>query len=266
MAGLSNSKDLQNKYSFVIQSMELNGSSWKEKVLKDKDGFYTMPGFVFNKPSRNGKIYDAAHMVDCVTNPNTRFYRMLTESTLHGEYGHPISTDFKRMCKIKEQRYALFISKIYTSTLRDGTSVINVKFRPVGPYGKFFQEALDDPIRNSCLSVRVVCKDGPVQGQVMYLYPKIMITFDGVGGGGFLECSKSFVDGERFSTEDMYIPLNEPQILSDIRSTNIYTENLESNELLDFLRADSATIKTKLISSSVNIEEIKAIKFHSLFK
>lgn len=71
--------------------------------------------FVFDRSSRNNRIYDSTHIVNCVNNP-TQFYRSLTGSSRYGEWGHPITVD----------------------------KVLEVEFKPTRTNGKYFEEALDE--------------------------------------------------------------------------------------------------------------------------
>lgn len=253
----------QVKINFVIQATEIKtGSNKFYKSLKDKDGFYELPGFVFDVPSRNRKLYDTPAMVECVTNPNTRFYRMLTDSTLHAEWGHPKDVSFSRLTSIDENNYSHFIKGIRTDNLKTGEKVIWVKFKPCGPKGKFFEEALEDEHRNACLSIRVACVDGPMIGEIQRLYPKFMVTFDAVGGGGFQQASKKFaIENSNISMEDYSYYFDEKDITEEVGRNLVHMESYSKDSILEYFRADSIKTVSKIITPS-----IQAVNFHNAFK
>lgn len=258
------------KISFVVQSLDIKtGSNEYLKPLRDKDGFYTMPGFVFYQASRNGKEYDAISMVDCITNPQSRFNRMLVEGCLGGEYGHPFTSDFKRLIKIVEQNQAIFIQKVFTGVLRDGSEVVWVRFKPAGPFGKYFEEALEDPSRNACLSLRAACAEGPTTNGVLKLFPKYLVTFDAVGGGGYQQaCKRAAIEnqGEILGMEDYSISVEESEITEDVGKQLVHTESYNHQSLLDYFRAESIVVNKQIIRvpANTNLEQA-ARSFHSLY-
>lgn len=254
--------------NFVIQSMEIKtGSNTFFKSIKDKEGFYSLPGFVFDEPSRNKKIYDTNSMIDCVSNPATRFYRMLTEGNLRGEWGHPITKDFDRLTKIDEKSYALWIGKIWVGELKTGEKVIWVKFKTCGPYGKCFEEALEDPHMNSSLSIRVACVDGPMQaGGNQLLYPKCMVTFDAVGGGGYMQaCKRIAMDNKTdiLGMEDYSLHFTENDLTESVGNNLIHMENYNKESVLEYFKADSIIKKKEIIK--VDMKAIQSVNFHNSF-
>lgn len=254
-----------NKISFVVQAMDIKSDV---SLIRDKDGFYTMPGYVFGKVSRNGKGYDTPHMVDCITNPTARFNRMLVERSLHGEAGHPRTEDFKRLCTILETQHAIFIEKVWTGQLKTGETVLWVRFKPAGPYGKFFAEALEDPRRNASLSIRAACKPGPIQNGVQMLYPKVLVTLDAVGGGGYAEACKRVAlenSAEIMSMEDYYSEFSEDVLTEEVGRQIVATENYNRESLLEFFRADSITINSKIITIDTANPSKNAVSFHKYF-
>lgn len=247
--------------SFVIQSAEIKtGSNKFFKSIKDpKTGTYKLPGFVFDQPSRNKKLYDTNSMVDCITNPNTRFYRMLTEGGLHGEWGHPKTDDFSRLTTIDENNYALWIKKVWVDTLKTGETVMWVEFKPCGPKGQFFEEALEDPDRNASLSIRVACVDGPTRNGISTLFPKCLVTTDAVGSGGFQAASKRTAI-EHMSMEDFIISFSENDLTENVAKNLVYMENYNKDSILEYFRADSIKVTNQIITPS-----IQAASFHKSF-
>lgn len=248
------------KISFVVQAMDIRSDIER---IRDKDGFWCLPGYVFDKASRNGKKYDTPHMIDCITNPTSRFNRLLVERSLHGEAGHPRTEDFKRLCTILETNHCIFIEKVWPSELKTGETVLWTKFKCVGPYGKYFDEALMDPRRNASLSIRAACKPGAIQNGEQILYPKILVTLDAVGGGGFGEACKR-VALENSDTipamEDFHCEFDD-SVLTDEVGQLVYTENYHRDALLEHFRADSIVISKKLITIDTEDPNKKSVAF-----
>lgn len=238
---------------FVVQAASLNK---RGKILKDKDGYYTMPFFVFDKPSTNGKLYETNHMIDCLTNPGHRFYRTLMGRKLYGEHGHPITSDFDRLTKIKEKNIAKFIEAVWSDTLADGSMVGMYKFKPFGPYGKYYEQALEDPDTNGSCSIRIIAAEGPKERDYQILYPKAMITIDGVGAGGYPECCVEHakaVDGvhrESMGYDGYY---ETDLAVNDICNPSkggllVSTESMTSDALKEYFMSDHVTVTRRVLA------------------
>lgn len=258
-----------SKIHFVIQSTEIKtGSNEYFKNMKDAEGFYAYPGIVIGKTSRNNNYYDPKCLVECMTNPASRFYRMLTEGNLNGELGHPKTQDLTRLTQIYEDRQALFIKKIETGTLKTGEQVVWVKFKPCGVFGKIFEEALEDPHRNANLSIRVACSEGPMKNGVQCLLPRFVVTWDAVGAGGYAEASKrTALDNyaQMISIEDQHMIFDEKDLTEEAGQNLMFMENYNKDSLLEYFRADSIKIDSKIITIDRFNPQEKAISFNSLY-
>lgn len=256
---------MNSKIHFVIQSTEIKSGSGYATYQKDSGGFFTLPGIVLGKTSRNNNNYDVNSLVNCMTDPKTRFYRMLTEGNLNGEWGHPMTKDFDRLTKINEKELCLFISKVWTGSIKTGETVVWVKFKPVGPYGKVFEEALEDPSRNANLSIRVACAEGPYRDGVQYLFPKFVVTFDGVGAGGYAEASKrTAIDNLQVGQECYNYIFDEKDLTDDIGKRLVYTENYHKDSVLDYFKAESIKMQQKIVSINKNTGN-QSVAFNNLF-
>lgn len=252
------------KISFVIQGMDIRSDV---KTIKDKDGFYTIPGYVFDKPSRNGKLYDTPHFVNCLTDPNARINRMLVERCLHGESGHPKTTDFDRLCTILETNYAVFYDKLWTGQLKSGETVLWTRLKPVLPNGGWFEQALEDPKRNVSLSIRAACQPGPQRDGYKVLYPKILVTLDAVGGGGYGEASKisAMNNIDMVQVGECWYQEFDESVLTDDVARMVFCEDYNKESLLDHFRAESITMTKELITIDTEDPNYRATSFFKCF-
>ena len=142
----------------------------KQGIIKpNSDGYYELVLSALNYPNPVGARYrteSARRILD--TSPF--FQRKIKEGNLLGEAGHPRRRDFRtdqeyedRLYDILEPNVALHISDVWiddTGALkdRDGRSYTGIMglVAPSGPMGPSFEQSLNNPKQNTCLSVRSI--------------------------------------------------------------------------------------------------------------
>jgi hypothetical protein len=241
-----------NNFYFITQAATFKtGGDTFYKPPRDKNGFYTMPGFVFDTVSRNGLYYDPPRMLHCLSDTSSRFYRYLTENNLKGELGHPKSKDLERLTTVDEKSAAIFIQKVEAGTIGN-LQVCMVTFKPCKPYGDVVEEALCDPYMNCNLSVRVMCDKGPLRPDgSLHVYPKFIVTFDPVGGPGFEKACKRYAvmtesDQNVFGITGSVVPFNINDITTPVAQNILALESADASILKDMLKADSIEIQQTL--------------------
>lgn len=216
-----------SKFYFVVESMEVADGKKLMAMKPDDDGYYNnVPLMMLGVPTLNGTMYDSKCIVDCITDPASRFNIMLTSGTLYGEYDHPefkSKEDIARLLDIRRQFESHHIKRVSTVATSDGNTLIVGSIKPTGPYGKYLSEDFQDPNRNTAFSVRSLCEEqrNPKNGQVMRKI-RVLVTFDAVGSPGFKQASKRYSPAvERFELSPEDFPKcvdgtgNESAIITD---------------------------------------------------
>lgn len=141
------------------------------KMMPDEHGYYPMILGAFNFHNEGGVLYLSKGVAEYFAEGGV-FRRKLLKQALKGEYGHPVRpaglTDqqfFGRYVTVQEDMTALKIRDVqlddqnYENIRGQKAIVVRGLVKPCGPYGRYFQEALDDPHDNPALSVRSLTKD-----------------------------------------------------------------------------------------------------------
>ena len=177
-----------------------NGGTLKA-IKPDADGFYEVcVGEIGdNAITRGGVSYDAQSLIDCMSDPNSRFNICLRDGNLCGEYGHPVCEkreDIPRLLRIDEHYKSHYFKKIFVSPNlieHNGQKVqlIMGLLKPCGPFGDILKAELEDPCHNTSFSIRTLCL--PISGpdpNIQYRKVQLMITFDAVHAPGYDLTSK----------------------------------------------------------------------------
>lgn len=173
------------------------------KALKpDKNGVYKgLPLSVIGMKSRNGIVYERDSVMDCLTDPKSRFVQNLKSGDLEGEWGHPFldPTDPKKMVGrllfLDRKNVSHHFTKIYAKEDKDsGYVIIYGDVKPSGPMGEYLEKNLQDPTRNASFSLRSATVVTRKEAGVTYKRMLAMFTFDAVDGPGYVEASKRFQD------------------------------------------------------------------------
>lgn len=202
MAAYNAAKVNPENLFFVVETFAVQDGRSLKAAPRDTDGYYQgVPLAVFNNVTRNRTVYDVDSMIDQITNPNSAFNIRLTEGNLIGEWGHPrvnpkTEEGMQRVLDLENSREACCYRKIYSKKMDDSDMVFILgDVKPSGPYGKYFEERMDDPTRNCAFSLRSITKDR-VDRVAKIIYRKVikLVTFDaGVPSGGYKEASKRYM-------------------------------------------------------------------------
>lgn len=186
-----------SKYYFVVESMEVLDGRKLRALEPDSDGYYhNVPLMMLGVPTLNGTTYDPDCIVQCITDPASRFNIMLTSGSLYGEYDHPefhTKDDIPRLLDIRRQFASHHIRRVHPIASSEGNTIIVGSIKPTGPYGKHLEEDFRDPNRNTAFSVRSLCeesRDPRTGGRFRKI--KVLVTFDSVSSPGYKEASKRY--------------------------------------------------------------------------
>ena len=225
-----------SKYYFLVESLEVSDGKKLKALTPDSDGYYNdVPLMALNKPTLNGTLYDAPSVIKCITATDSRFNIMLRSGTLIGEWDHPEyrdKSDLARLVDPRQEKQSHHFRKIYSSEPQsDGSVLILGSLKPCGPYGKYLEESLQDPHRNTAFSIRSLCeekRDNRTNAVIRHI--KLLVTFDAVSSPGFKEASKRYSPGTESLLEvtpddfpRIYTPAGlESSILTDTEFKSVF--------------------------------------------
>lgn len=241
--------------SFDLSSCMLESDANKRVIKPDKDGVYhgLCMMVLGNQPSQNGKIYDPETMADCLTNPQSAFYKRLKAGGLRGEYGHPdirSEADLDRVPKIDMKCVSHLIVRAYTGEKTEkGNIPVYADIKPCGPYGQYLVESLESPVINTAFSLRSLVEqigttpEGYIRQRVL-----AMITWDAVDVGGYRCAAKV---APEHSVEDLSIPIKKEN--SHLLQNLVSMEVIDDNQLKDILQSDTIRVVNRTIVPGPNI-------------
>jgi hypothetical protein len=251
---------------FTIETMMIDSSGRKlGKGLPDKDGYYNdIPVAVLGHATRNMTSYDTPAFVDQLKNGTIAL--RVKEGVLSGEYGHPFvdlssPLGLQRLMHIEPQKVANHIRSLSVKHIDDlNIDVVMQSTKPAGPYGKYFQEAMEDPTRNLAFSLRGISK-ATIDRSTGVTHKKLinLVTFDsGVVGSGFAHTTKQFMsaaskeDLSFSSVEVLATPINDSHV-SMIQEVALesFTDS-ELNELFKSTKVIIGSAVTGYIDNSNN--------------
>jgi hypothetical protein len=164
-------------------------------IIKDENGYYKVTFGAINTFNKNG-IYYKVTDIDRFFGPNSIIGRRINEGVLIAEYQHPkvdgMSVDEirRRTFFLDGDRKAAHIKKIElynTGKTEPGFDLPVYKVygwvRPSGPYGKYLQDALDNPDENVAFSIRSLVKTYRA-GNIWVKEVKLLSTYDYVPENG----------------------------------------------------------------------------------
>lgn len=261
-----------NQFSFDIQTFRVKDGKTLGSIKPDNDGFYDLPIMPLGKPSRNNIKYGEKSVVDSMNNVNSRFYKLLSEGSLEGEWGHPLvdvnkQVYMQRIVQVDRNNVSHYFNRIYSKTTEQGTTLIRGKFKPFGAKKQYMQEALDDPNFNIAFSIRTLCTPPKIINGIQHKDITHMITIDAVGGPGFEESSK------RYANESIEVPVTIHDLVKlEGMPELVGVESFNDEELFDILGTDKVSVETV----SIGIPDIENKKiftingqtsiFHNLYR
>ena len=265
-----------SKLVFNIQTLVSKDGKSIKSIHPDKDGIIKgMPLAVLGKASRNKSYYEENSFINAMTNPDSAFYRKLTEGGLEGEMGHPFyatntQADIKRIMYIDRTKVSHGFTRIYSQPTEDGKYILILgDVLPCGPYKRELLDSFEDPNRNTAFSLRSLTSSPQLRNGVQYKKVLALITFDAVETGGYEEASK------RFMASNECLEFKIPTL--DFINNNDYKvavgfENLDSDQLFDMLGTDKIILENKTIGiyNEVNKNIItstgsKSSIFHTMY-
>ena len=188
-------------YRISISSFTLDKPISQKVCEPDERGFYEVVVGCLGIPTRNNVVYDPDSVIECMTDPTSRFNICLRDGNLLAEYSHPViesKEDLNRLLRIDEHYVSHVFGKIWTDDpiMIHGKEAIPIRalVKPCGPYGDVLEKSLRDPYINTAFSIRSLClpSDGPDRS-VEYRKVQMIITFDAVHAPGFDITSKRYV-------------------------------------------------------------------------
>lgn len=241
---------------FTVETMMVDASGRKlGKGVPDKDGYYnTVPMAVLNNTTRNMTAYDTPSFIEQLKSGTIA--TRVKEGCLAGEWGHPfvdLNTELglQRLMHIEPKEESNHIRSLEVKRIEDlGIDVVIGSTKPSGPYGKYFEEAMEDPTRNLAFSLRGLSKAHRDRSTGI-THKKLvnLVTFDsGVCSSGFFHTTKQFMDAAAkedliFSSKEIiHTPVTERH-LSMIQEVAL--ESFTDTELNDLFKS------TRLVIGSV---------------
>ena len=226
---------------FSIQTMQVKDGKALRAMEPNKDGVYeNVPLGAIGIASRNAAFYEPQSVAQCMSSPNSAFYKKLIEGNLRGEWGHPLiktREDLARVVHIDMSRVSHAITKIETRESSDGSFVIIYgDIKPTGPYGKDLDTSFKDPTINTSFSLRSLCSKPTPMGNVQKKRMLSMVTFDAVDGPGYEIASKRYASNECLLSISDVVANDEIKELLGLENENA------TNELFDMLCDDTVNV------------------------
>jgi hypothetical protein len=245
---------------FTITTTQIEDNRTLKSATKDKDGYYTgVPVATLGVASRNKTAYDTKSFLDQIMGEDTSMNRRLKEGTLFSEYGHPFvdlnsPQGMARLLHLEPKQKSNHIRSISVKRVEDlGLDLVLMDTKPSGPYGQYFDEAMQDPTQNVAFSLRGISKatfdrsTGITNRSLISL-----VTFDtAVASGGFREASKRYIDA---ATESLVADNRNNDFVYE--STEIVNYQISPNDLM--------LVRNIAVESFTNTELNEIIKAHKV--
>jgi len=245
----------QENLFFVVETSTVQDGKELKSIQKDKDGYYKgFPLAVYGAKTRNNTVYDVPSIIKQITDPNSTFNIRLTEGNLIGEWGHPLvdpttKMGLQRVLTLEPAKEACHYRKVYSKKLDDSDMIVIFgDLKPSGPYGKYFEERMDDPTVNCAASLRALTKDRfDRASNTLYRNVQSLVTFDiGVPSGGYKEASKRYmVSFEEIIAKNIEEVFSYETVCAINHSVGL--ESFTNTELNDILGARKITIGEKVV-------------------
>ena len=250
---------------FTIETC-INKDGKKLRALEpDQDGWYNgVPVMVLdnNIITRNKTAYDAESVIQHINDPNNTFNQRLNDGDLFGEYNHPFipSMNIKdpavltRMLWLDSRLKCVHYRKFEPDKDPDlNITMLYASLKPMGPYGQYAKEMLDDPYVNFSTSLRALSYQDKRPDGTLFRRIFKLITFDaGVPGGGYRYSSKRYA---KISLENFFESVTHDGLL-EIANSSTPTVSMESlftdTELNELLKCSKINFSAKISAIKVD--------------
>jgi hypothetical protein len=250
-----------NGVYFSVTTMMIDDNRTLGRPVTDDDGYYLdVPVAVLGTVTRNKTQYDVPAFIEQLKGPSV-FATRIQEGVCAGEFGHPLVDDTQagmaRLLSIEPSQICNHIRSVSVKHIPDlGLDMVLQDTKPSGPYGKYFEESMEDPTRNTAFSLRGLSK-AHVDRSTGIIFKKLvsLTTFDScVVGSGFKQSTKRYMAAakeelklgpkEDITCESVDI-INHQLSIDDviaIRSTSL--ESFTDTEINDIIKARRVIIGT----------------------
>lgn len=237
---------------FTVTTMAVSDNRKLGRAIKDQDGFYTnVPVAVLGTVTRNRTSYDTEAFMGQLKGPDTSIYRRITEGTLFSEWGHPFvdlnsELGMARLLNLDPQKESNRIRSISVQHVDDlNLDLVTMDACPSGPYGKYFEELMENPNTNIAFSLRGLSQAFfDKASKVTHKRLINLVTFDsGVASGGFLEASKRYMAAKEDLAFESCEIIDRQMSMDDILTVrNVAMESFTNTELNELLKANKVVI------------------------
>lgn len=253
-----------NKVIFeVATELEMNGRQLKA-LKPDKDGIYKgIPLTVIGQKSRNNVYYDPQSVIQCMTDPNSRFVMNLKSGDLEGEWGHPLLSSkdpneiVGRLLYLDRKCVSHHFTRVYAEDIGGGKYIVYGDVKPSGPYGKTLSENFQDPTRNVSFSLRSATTVTGQRDGITFKKMLVLFTFDAVDGPGYAEACKRYqhagVEGLETSFGDdgacVEYSASKKDFLSALESFKLagHESKIVDQRILDVFGCDEVVVKDRVL-------------------
>lgn len=230
--------------SFQLVATKLSMLNKEGRNTPDKDGYYTLVVGGLNIANNTGAWHYTAEGARELFSTRGVVQRRVANGTLLAEVGHPHQmpgeTDdafYQRFIDINQKNACAHFRKIWLDEeygrknpvyKNPGLIAIMAEVKPVEPYGHILKDALDNPHRNVCFSIRAFADEFIAGGKVVRIL-KDVITFDFVTEGGVTMASKwDSPATESIDNSELILPVTKKiiqQVAEDSKHHSYATES-----------------------------------------
>lgn len=260
--------------SFRVESMYMKRPGLVGRVKPNEHGVYCgLPMMVLGETTQQNTYYEPQSVVEQITDPNSRLNKVLVAGKLQGEWGHPSFTSdmsredqLTRLTTVIEKNQCHLFTALYTDAPNSqGHIVIRGDIKPMGPYGSYLKESLDDPVANTAFSLRAFVDTQVDSSGIKRRKVRALTTFDAVGASGYATTDKAHAIGLESFSSDNYDDY-EIHVMKDgnLLINQIALETFTNTELNELFGVSSIS---KIIQSKTFVETDKSLmeKYPSLY-
>jgi len=226
--------------NFQLVATKLSMLNKEGRNTPDKDGYYTLVVGGLNIANNTGAWHYTAEGARELFSTRGVVQRRVSNGTLLAEVGHPHQKPgesdeafYQRFIDIDQKNGCAHFRKVWLDEeygrknpiyKNPGLIAIMSEVKPIEPFGHILKDALDNPHRNACFSVRAFADEFIAGGKVVRIL-KDVITFDYVTEGGVIIASKwDSPTTESISNDELILPVTRKIItqISESSKENAY--------------------------------------------